>query len=111
LNSNRRLEKQTSGAKAQVDFMCLIVGVKTPTYHFRPTARISYPQAVETASLFSGPVHDERDHDPCHSGGGGCLDAEHGVFEDETVFRGDSELFSCEQKAIGCGLGVLVIAG
>jgi len=60
---------------------------------------------------WSASVHDERDHDGGHAGGGGGLDAELGVFKDEAVFWGDAEALGCEQEAVGRGLGVDVVSG
>ena len=47
LFSNEHCEKHTSGAKAFVDSAGLFVGVKTPTYQSRPTARLSFSAACK----------------------------------------------------------------
>jgi hypothetical protein len=50
---NEHCGKHTSGAKALVDSAGLFVGVKTPTYQFRPTARLSFCAACKNLSANS----------------------------------------------------------
>ena len=54
LESCESAEKQTAGAKAPVASAGLYVGVKTPTYRSRPTARTSLSAACEAQARFAG---------------------------------------------------------
>jgi len=51
------------------------------------------------------------DPDGGHAGGGGSLDADVGVLEDEAIFRVDAEALGGEEEGVGCWLGVGVVAG
>jgi hypothetical protein len=51
------------------------------------------------------------DFDGGHAGGGGGLDAEVGVFEDEAVLGGDAQALGGEEVGLGVGFGVGVVAG
>ena len=51
------------------------------------------------------------DPDGGHAGGGGGLDADVGVLEDEAVFGVDAEALGGEEEGVGGGLGVGVVAG
>jgi hypothetical protein len=68
-------------------------------------------EKVDKTQRASVSVHDEGDHDGGHSGGGCGLDAEEGVFKDEAVVGRNAEILGGEEKAIGGGLGVLIVSG
>lgn len=51
------------------------------------------------------------DPDGGHAGGGGGLDADVGVLEDQAVFRVDAETLGGQEEGVGGGLGVGVVAG
>ncbi len=46
-----------------------------------------------------------------HAGGGGGLDADVGVFEDEAVLGVDAQTLGGEEEGVGGGLGVSIVAG
>src|SRR5690348_11502525 len=50
-----------------------------------------------------------RDFDGGHAGGGGCLNADVGVFEDEAVPRIDAQSLCGGEKGIGRGLAARVV--
>jgi ribosomal-protein-alanine acetyltransferase len=54
LESCESAEKQTAGAKAPVASAGLNIGVKTPTYQSRPTARTSPSSACKAHARFAG---------------------------------------------------------
>jgi hypothetical protein len=51
------------------------------------------------------------DADGGHAGGGGGLDADVGVFEDEAVLGVDAQALGGEEEGVGSGLGMSIVAG